>query len=54
MGNPINESGKTGEDRMEKLLIDLDIPYKRSKSGEAAIDFILFPYSRMEDKYTRN
>ena len=49
--NPINESGKTGEDRMGKLLIDLDIPYKRSKSGEAAIDFILFPNSRMEDRF---
>ena len=47
--NPINESGKIGEERMEKLLKDNNIPYIRNKSE--GIDFILFPNSRMEDRF---
>ena len=49
MGNPINESGKKGEERMEKIFKDNNIPYIRNKSE--GIDFILFPNSRMEDRF---
>tara|TARA_Y100000034_G_scaffold466_1_gene598 strand:- start:45 stop:422 length:378 start_codon:yes stop_codon:yes gene_type:complete len=41
MGNPINESGKFGEDRFEEFLIYHDIPYKRNKTN--GIDFIVWP-----------
>ena len=47
--NPINKSGIIGEERMEKFLKDNDIPYIRNISS--GIDFILFPNSRMEDRF---
>jgi len=38
--NPINESGKDAEDRLEKFLIQNDIPYKRG--GNTTIDFTIY------------
>ena len=49
--NPINESGKKGEDAFENFLIKYNIPYIRSKSGKNQIDFILFPNSKMEYRF---
>ncbi len=41
--NPINESGKGGEDKFQELLDYHNIPYKRAKTGQSAIDFIINP-----------
>ena len=39
MGNPRNESGKFGEDRMKKVLIENNLPYTPGKNN--GIDFIV-------------
>ena len=38
--NPINESGKGAEDRLEEFLIQNNIPYKRG--GNVTIDFTIY------------
>jgi hypothetical protein len=48
--NPINESGKKGEDAFENFSINYNIPYIRSKSGKNQIDFILFPNGKKEER----
>ncbi len=46
--NPINESGKSGEDKFQSLLDYHTIPYKKAKTGQSAIDFIINPNSIKE------
>jgi|TARA_R110000765_G_scaffold175598_1_gene280476 hypothetical protein len=48
MSNPINESGRKGEERIEKLLKKNNIPYQKSK--REGIDFIINPNGKKEDK----
>ena len=48
MNNPRNKSGKIGEERMEKLLKDMNKTYIRNKSE--GIDFIINPNGKKEDR----
>ena len=48
--NPINESGKKGEDIFSSLLIKNDLAYERSKPGKSAIDFIINPNGKKEER----
>jgi len=41
MSNPINVSGKLGEENFEHELIKNKIPYKKHKYGKSQIDFII-------------
>ena len=50
--NPINKSGKSGEDLFEEKIKSTftDIPYKRTKPGQRGIDFIMNPDGKPEDR----
>ena len=48
--NPINESGKKGEDIFATELRKNNLAYKQSKSGQEAIDFIINPNGKKEDR----
>ena len=50
--NPINKSGDTGEKIFEDLIKNRfpKLPYRASKSGKSAIDFIINPTGKKEDR----
>ena len=48
--NPINESGKKGEDIFSSELRKNNLAYKQSKPGQEGIDFIINPNGKKEDR----
>ena len=48
--NPINESGKKGEDIFSSKLRKNNLAYEQTKPGKEGIDFIINPNGKKEDR----